>query len=102
MQEVAVNFKRWCSKQVEIFTDTIFRPAQQEYLGTLRLANALAIGLSAHRLGAVARGAFVCDPDDPMRNLANPKRKPWQDDPVADEVYKQILAIRAEVQPYIP
>lgn len=52
----------------------IYVPALNEFLSAIRCATAVAIALNHNRLNAIARHTVLCDPDDPQRNPANPRR----------------------------
>jgi hypothetical protein len=60
-----------------------------------------ATALGHNRLNAIARHTVLCDPSDPERNPANPRRSGWQTDPVSGPLYQHLREIAATVRPYL-
>ena len=44
---------------------------------------------------------MLCDPADPERNPANPRRSGWQTYPLSGPLYQHLREIAATVRPYL-
>ncbi len=62
---------------------------------------AAATALGHNRLNAIARHTVLCDPADPERNPANPRRSGWQTDPVSGLLYQCLRDLAATVRPHL-
>ncbi len=68
--------------------------------GTIDLETGV-IRLNHNRLNAIARHTVLCDPDDPQRNPANPRRSGWADDADSRPLFERLQAIAAIARPHL-
>jgi len=99
--KVDIQWRAWSRETAARILDAFYLPLLEEFLAAARLLTAAGSALNVGRLVAIARGLFVADPEDPLRNLANPKRSKWQDDPEAAALYQQIVDVHALVGPHL-
>ncbi len=100
-RKLATEFRNWQRDQAERVMEQFYKPALATLLDAMRVLTAAGAALSVNRLVAVARQSVVPDPADPSRDLSNPKRLAWRDDPTAKALYGRLLALRAEVEPLL-
>jgi hypothetical protein len=70
-------------------------------VAAIRGVTAAATALGHNRLNAIARHTVLCDPADPERNPANPRRSGWQTDPVSGPLYQRLRDLAATVRPHL-
>jgi chromosome segregation ATPase len=100
-RNVAIAWRNWQRAQAADYLDRIYIPALEQFVAAIRGVTAAASALGHNRLNAIARHTVLCDPSDPERNPANPRRSNWQTDPVSGPLYQHLSEIAATVRPYL-
>lgn len=100
-RDLAVQVRDWKREQASTLIEEVYKPALNTLLDAMRMLAAAGTALGVNRLLAIPRQAFICDPDDPMRNLANRQRLAWRDDPESLAAYERLVALRSVITPLL-
>ncbi len=99
--DLAVQVRDWKREQTATIVADVYTPAINAVLDAMRLLLAAGTALGVNRLLAIPAQAFIWDPNDPVRNLANRKRLAWRDNPEAAAMYERLAALMAEIRPLL-
>lgn len=100
-RDLAVQVRDWKREQASTLIEEVYKPALNTLLDAMRILAAAGTALGVNRLLAIPRQAFICDPDDPVRNLANRQRLAWRDDPESLAMYERFVALRSVITPLL-
>jgi hypothetical protein len=100
-RDLAVKVRDWKREQTATIITEVYLPALNTLLDAMRLLAAAGTGLGVNRLLAIPRQTFVCDPDDPVRNLASRQRLGWQEHPESAAMYERLSALMAVLRPLL-
>lgn len=100
-RDLAVQVRDWKREQASTLIGEVYKPAINTLLDAMRVMTAAGTALGVNRLLAIPRQAFICDPDDPVRNLANRQRLAWRDDPESLATYERLVALRSVITPLL-
>jgi len=98
---VAIAWRNWQRTQAADYIERVYVPALDQFIAAIRGVTAAATALGHNRLNAIARHTVLCDPADPERNPANPRRSGWQADPVSGPLYQRLRDLAATVRPHL-
>ncbi len=96
-----MQVRDWKREQASTLIEEVYKPAINTLLDAMRVMTAAGTALGVNRLLAIPRQAFICDPDDPVRNLANRQRLAWRDDPQSLAMYERLVALRSVITPLL-
>lgn len=100
-RDLAVQVRDWKREQAATVVAEVYLPTINAVLDAMRLLVATGTALGINRLLAIPRQAFICDPDDPVRNLASRQRLAWRDNPEAAAMYARLAALMGEIRPLL-
>ncbi len=100
-RDLAVQVRDWKREQAATIISEVYTPAIDAVLNAMRLLVAAGTALGLNRLLAIPAQATICDPNDPVRNLASRKRLAWRDNPEAAAMYERLAALMAEIRPLL-
>ncbi len=100
-RDLAVQVRDWKREQAATVVTEVYLPTIDAVLDAMRMLVATGTALGINRLLAIPRQAFICDPDDPVRNLASRQRLAWRDHPEAAAMYERLAALMAEIRPLL-
>jgi hypothetical protein len=100
-RDLAVQVHDWTREQASTLIEQVYKPALNVLLDAMRLLAAAGTALGVNRLLAIPRQAFICDPDNPVRNLANRQRLAWREDPESLATYERLVALRSVITPLL-
>ncbi len=100
-RDLAVQVRDWKREQTATIIAEIYMPAVSVVLEAMRLLVATGTALGINRLLAIPAQAFICDPSDPVRDLANRKRLAWRENPEAAAMYERLSALMAVIRPLL-
>ena len=100
-RDLAVQVRDWKREQAATIIEDVYRPALNTLLDAMRILAAAGTALGVNRLLAIPRQAFICDPDDPVRNLANRQRLAWREAPESLAMYERLVALRSVITPLL-
>jgi hypothetical protein len=100
-RDLAVEARHWTREQAATIVAEVYLPAINVVLDAMRLLVATGTALGVNRLLAIPAQAFICDPQDPVRNLASRKRLAWRDNPQAATTYERLSALMAVIRPLL-
>jgi len=100
-RDLAVQVRDWKREQTATIVAEVYMPAIDAVLDAMRLLVAAGTALGLNRLLSIPAQAFICDPNDPVRNLASRKRLGWRDHPESAAAYERLAALMAEIRPLL-